>query len=287
MKRVVPGATTARKNPDNETSIMDLSFKKKWGIMAKAVILMLMLLAIRTLIDLNGYDTVPITPVVGAFITGAIFTIAIIFTGTFTDFKESEKVGGDIAASLKALYNDSRVLPLNDDAPTRVFRAHLRDLHRTISNGLRENRFSLPEVNRAMDTLNNDIRTLAFLNVAPPLIAKLRNELGLIDKTCNRVEVIIRTDFIPAAYALAEIATGAVILVMLFIKMDPLFEGTIIFAVISVMLIGLLLLIRDMDNPFEFGPGTYADVDLETLVYLETYFDEQDTIMAEKPPGTV
>ncbi|MDD1686059.1 hypothetical protein [Methanoregula sp.] len=263
---------------------MDPSFRKKWGIMFTAVIMMLVLLIIRTAIDLLGFDTVPITTVVGAFITGAIFTIAIIFTGTFTDFKESEKVGGDLAASLKALYNDSRVLPLADEAPARVFRTHLRNLLHTIRDGLLENRFSLAEVNRDLNVLNGDVRTLAYQNLAPPLVAKLRNELGLIDKTCNRIEVIIRTDFIPAAYALAEVATSGVILLMLFIKMDGLFESTILFAVICTMLIGLLLLIRDMDNPFEFGPTTYADVDLETLVFLETYFDEQDAIMAETPP---
>ena len=49
------------------------------------------------------------------------------------------------------------------------------------------------------------------------------------------------------------------------------------------MLIGLVLLIRDMDNPFEIGSNTYADVDLETLNYLDTYFDEQD---AEMEKGT-
>lgn len=264
---------------------MDIEFRKKWGIIIKAIVMMLVLLGVRTVIDLNGFDTIPISPVVGAFITGAIFTIAIIFTGTFTDFKESEKVGGDLAAALKALYNDSRVLPLADEKPTRVFRAHLRDLHCTLSSGLRENRFCLAEVNCKMTVLNNDIRALAFLNVAPPLIAKLRNELGAIDKICNRIEVIIRTDFIPAAYALAEVATGGVILLMLFIKMDPLFEGTLVFAVICTMLIGLLLLIRDMDNPFEFGPDTFADVDLETLVILETYFDEQDAEMLKDLPA--
>ncbi|MDD1693949.1 MAG: hypothetical protein LUQ71_04430 [Methanoregula sp.] len=264
---------------------MEPEFKKKWGIMFKAVLMMLVLLVIRTVIDLSGFDTIPITTVVGAFITGAIFTIAIIFTGTFTDFKESEKVGGDLAAALKAMYNDSRVLPLADEAPARVFRSHLRDLHRTIRDGLLENRFSLADTNRAMDALNNDIRTLAYQNVAPPLIAKLRNELGAIDKICNRIEVIIRTDFIPAAYALAEIATGGVILLLLFIKMDAMFESTIIFAVICTMLIGLLLLIHDMDNPFEFGPDAYADVDLETLVFLESYFDEQEKAMAMNPPA--
>ncbi len=265
---------------------MDVDLKKKYGIMFKAVIIMLVLLVPRTIIDLFGYDMVPINPVVGAFITGAIFTIAIIFTGTFTDFKESEKVGGDLAASLKALYNDSRVLPLADEAPARVLRSHVRDLHRAIRTCFNENNFNLHDINHEMNKINNDIRILSYLNVAPPLIAKLRNELGAIDKMANRVDVIIRTDFIPAAYALAEIATGSVILILLFVKMDPLFEGTIIFAVITSMLIGLLLLIRDMDNPFEFGAHTFADVDLETLTYLETYFDEQDADMERLQSGT-
>jgi hypothetical protein len=265
---------------------MDMEFKKKWGIMFKAVIIMLILLVPRTLIDLFGYDTVPINPVVGAFITGAVFTIAIIFTGTFSDFKESEKTGGDLAASLKALYNDSRVLPLADEAPARVLRSHVRDLLRAINTCFKENTFNLPDINREMDKINNDIRTLAFLNVAPPLIAKLRNEVGIIDKMTNRIDVIIRTDFIPAAYALAEIATASVILLLLFVKIDPYLEGTIIFAVIASMLIGLLLLIRDMDNPFEIGSHTYADVDLETLTYLEIYFDEQDAVMENLQSGT-
>lgn len=266
---------------------MDMEFKKKWGIMFKAVIIMLILLVPRTLIDMLGFDTIPINPVVGAFITGAIFTIAIIFSGTFSDFKESEKTGGDLAASLKALYNDSRVLPLTDEAPARVLRSHVRDLLRAIITGFKENTFNLPAINREMNKINNDIRTLAYLNVAPPLIAKLRNELGAIDKMTNRIEVIIRTDFIPAAYALAEIATASVLFILLFVKIDPYYEGTIIFAVISSMLLGLLLLIRDMDNPFEIGSHTYADVDLETLDYLETYFDEQDAVMKNLQPGTV
>jgi hypothetical protein len=261
---------------------MDLESKKKWGIMIQAFVIMVLLLIPRTIIDLLGYDTVPINPVVGAFITGAIFTLAIIFTGTFTDFKESEKAGGDLAASLKALYNDSRVLPITDQEPARVFRAHVRDLHRTMKRCFMENCWNLPDINREMDKVNEDIRVLAFANVAPPLIAKLRNELGAIDRMVNRIEVIIRTDFIPAAYALAEVATVSVIVLLLFVKIDPLPEATIVFAVISSMLIGLLLLIRDMDNPFEIGEHTFADVDLETLTYLESYFDEQDAVEAAR-----
>jgi hypothetical protein len=263
-----------------------MEYQKKWGIMSKAMVITLILLVPRTVIDFYGFDVVPINTVVGAFISGAIFTIAIIFTGTFTDFKESEKVGGDLAASLKALYNDSRVLPLTDEEPAQVFRAHVRNLHRAMQTCFSQNTWNLPEINREMDKINNDIRILSYLNVAPPLIAKMRNELGVLDKMTNRIEVIIRTDFIPAAYALAEVATGSVILLLLFIKMDPYLEGLIIFAVVCSMLIGLLLLIRDMDNPFEIGSNTYADVDLETLNYLTTYFDEQDAVMEKAKTGS-
>ncbi len=280
VDQVIQGSSSvfSKRNEDVKMG-MDSQFKKKWGIMIKAVIIMLILLVPRTLIDIYGYDVVPVNTIVGAFITGAIFTIAIIFTGTFTDFKESEKFGGDLAASLKALYNDSRILPLTDETPARVLRTHVRDLHRTISTCFKENTWNLPDINREMNSINNDIRTLSYLNVAPPLIVKLRNELGIIDKMTNRIEVIIRTDFIPAAYALAEIATGSVILLLLFINIDPYIEGAIIFSVVCSMLIGLVLLIHDMDNPFEIGSHTYADVDLETLNYLDTYFDEQDAEM--------
>jgi hypothetical protein len=256
-----------------------MELKKKWGIMTKALVLMLILLVPRTIIDFYGFDIVPVNALVGAFITGAIFTIAIIFTGTFTDYKESEKVGGDLAASLKTLYNDSRVLPLADEAPAGVFRAHVRSLHRTMYKCFMENSWNLPDLNHEMNKINNDIRILSVANVAPPLIAKLRNELGAIDKMVNRIDVIIRTDFIPAAYALAEVATAGVVILLLFVQMDSYLVGVIIYAVIVTMLIGLLLLIRDMDNPFEFGSHTYADVDIETLVYLESYFNEQDREM--------
>lgn len=253
---------------------MDLM--KKWGIILKALVIVLVLLGVRLLIIMAGYDTVPINPVVGAFITGAIFTIAVIFTGTFTDFKESEKIAGEMASALKAMYNDAIVIPLADETPLVIMRSHIRALLNTINASFMENKFNSRAINHAMDIVTDDIRVLGKLNVAPPTLAKLRVELGALDKLVNRVDVITRTEFIPAAYAVAEIATAAVILVMLFIKNDPYLEGSVIFVFLSLMLIALVLLIKDMDNPFEFHQGTSADVDVETLLKLGTYFEERE-----------
>ena len=64
--------------------------------------------------------------------------------------------------------------------------------------------------------------------------------------------------------------------------MDSHFESNIIFALICTMLIGLLLLIYHTDNPFEVGPDSFADDDLETLVNLDSIFDVQDAEIAGK-----
>jgi hypothetical protein len=90
----------------------------------------------------------------------------------------------------------------------------------------------------------------------------------------------METSFIPAAYAISELATAAAIVLLMFIKLDPLYEGLVVFLAFSALLISLNLLIRDMDNPFEVGEDSHADVDMVLLWKLEDYLEEK--IRADK-----
>jgi hypothetical protein len=49
----------------------------------------------------------------------------------------------------------------------------------------------------------------------------------------------------------------------------------LLFGSVSFVLISLLMLIKDMDNPFEFGKKTSADVDLTILFDLEKEFENR------------
>jgi hypothetical protein len=71
--------------------------------------------------------------------------------------------------------------------------------------------------------------------------------------------------FVPTAFALSQIAISAVILILLFINIEPFTGGMILFALTAILLIGILFLIKDMDDPF----SGYATVDLELLWNLE------------------
>ena len=65
------------------------------------------------------------------------------------------------------------------------------------------------------------------------------------------------------------------ILLLFFVKLDPYYEGLVLFTVLSMLLIALLLLIRDMDNPFEVGQKSYTDIDMFLLWDLEKKLDEK------------
>src|SRR3989304_210048 len=243
-------------------------FMKKWGLTFKVLVIVFFLLIIKILIGFFDLVIATASPRITALVGGVIFTIAIIFTGTLTDYKESEKIPGELAASLKALYNDSMMVR-NNDKITDDMRSHIRELLKIMISNFRKNVWELDEIGSSMDSINDDIYKLAENGVAPQFLVKLRTEMINIDKISNRIETITETTFIPAAYGIAELAVAAVLLVLLFVRTDPYYEGLALIGATSSLLIGLIMLIKDMDNPFEVGKNAYADVDLNILFGLE------------------
>jgi hypothetical protein len=126
-----------------------------------------------------------------------------------------------------------------------------------------------------MKGISERIYELAETNIAAPLLVKLRTELINIERLSNRIAVIKHTSFIPAAYTIAELAAAGVIGILFFVKIDPWYEGLVLFAVLSALLISLILLIKDMDDPFEVGKKSYADVDLSIVFDLEKEWESK------------
>jgi len=248
-------------------------FSKKWGLLFKVLIIAIGLMALKGGVDFLSSQVViakgewprAITALVG----GVVFTIAIIFSGVLADYKESEKIPGELAGSIKALYSDCKVIPFSDNQRAEELSSHIRGLLFTINANFRANVWEIKEINAAMDAANEDIRRLAETGLAPQFVVKLRTELMNIDKISNRIKTVTETTFIPAAYGLAELAVVAILVLLLFIRVEPYYGGMAIIGATAVLLIGILMLIKDMDNPFEVNKNTYADVDLSLLWNLE------------------
>ena len=241
----------------------------KWGLIIKAAGITGVLLVVRLVFDYLNYDVLSLTNLITAFISGAIFTIAIVFAGVLTDFKESEKIPGEIATSIRTLYSDLTLIRVPDKEITSRMQEKVYNLLVTINTNFRNNTWNLKEMDHTIDLFVEDISRLVDMNVPPQFTVKLKNELGIIDRLSHRVMTIAETSFIPAAYAISELAAAGVIILLFFVKLDPLYEGLVLFTVLCMLLAALLLLIRDMDNPFEVGRGSHADIDLFLLWDLE------------------
>ena len=251
------------------------SFMLKWGLIFKALAITALLLIVRLAIDLAGMDILTVTNLVTAFVGGAIFTIAIILTGTLADFKESERIPGDLVTALSALYADTGLVGQKHAGTAAEIKVHALVLLKAITKNFHNNVWSMDGIREEIEIINGKIYELADTNVAAPVLVKLRTELINIERLSNRIAVIKHTSFIPAAYTIAELAAAGVIGILFFVRIDLWYEGLVLFAVISALLISLILLIKDMDDPFEVGRKSYADVDLSILFDLEKEWESR------------
>lgn len=67
----------------------------KWGLIIKAAGITGVLLIVQLVFDYLNYDVLSLTNLITAFISSAIFTVAILCAGVLTDLWQSEKKVGE------------------------------------------------------------------------------------------------------------------------------------------------------------------------------------------------
>lgn len=249
-------------------------FRRKYGIVIKAGIISGVLALAKYYIDLNSYALIPMNTLITSLVGGILFIMGILFAGAIADYKEAEKMPGEISSSIRAIYNDTKVISLSKKEDKKILadmRAHTVDLLSTLNSNFKRNVWKLKEISVAMDKVTDDIRQLSEIGVAPGFITKFRSELTTIDRYCHRIDTITETTFLPAAYTIAQVAIVSILAVLMFTDFNISYGSVLIMFVVSGILISLVFLIKDVDSPFEVNESSYADVDLSLLFNLEDY----------------
>ncbi len=244
--------------------------RAKWGLVIKAFVVAVFVTGAKVLVDFIGWDLIPVSALTSALVTGVFFVIAILLAGVLTDFKESEKMLGEFAASIETLYNDARLI--GSDVETAGILEHVRGLiHTAITNFQRHGKWNINEINDAIQRIDEDI--LYFNRQGKPLgvLLRMRAELTNVKRVSFRIQSIKETTFLPAAHGIAEVSFGGIVLVLLLSDITPLYEGLLVVAALTLILTAVVLLIEDMDNPFE----GYATIDLGMIYKLDKYLDDK------------
>lgn len=94
----------------------------------------------------------------------------------------------------------------------------------------------------------------------------MKQEQSNLRRILIRIHTIRETSFVASGYLLADLITILLCIGLVLVKIEPFYESLFFVSVISYLMIFLLMLIRDLDNPFGYYEHTSSeDVSLKPL----------------------
>jgi predicted membrane chloride channel (bestrophin family) len=221
------------------------------------------------------YDVIPLrhlelSPLLAGVIAAEVFIVGFILSGTAADFKEAEKLPGEVVGSLDSIADECLIMDEELKLPeARQCVSLLADIGVSIRQWLlRGDGFD-----DVLDLLRRLIPLLIVFapNIQAGFTTRLKSEQANIRRVVIRMDTIRRTSYVSAGYLIAEV-TGLMILVLLLItQVGQLAPTLLVVGVITYLLVYAMAMIRDIDNPFEYHNGKpgAADVDLGVLESCE------------------
>lgn len=223
-----------------------VNFHEKWALTLKVFLLVVVPgLIVQYYVRLKDWNILDMNIIIASLLTGAVFLIGFMLAGILQDFKDSEQLLGSIASAILSFQDHNRIEPNKKNK--KALLTTLIKLTETIKKWL-ESKASTESVYDQLNGLNKH-----FVRF------KIKEGFSWMEETQKslrqdilRVHVIKETMFIKAGYTIMEIISAAVIVLIVFSKTDTFILGAATYAASSFTLVYMILLIRDMDDPFEF-----------------------------------
>jgi hypothetical protein len=249
--------------------------RPKWILVLKTMPFVVVIVGLKLLFHYLGYEFLPLNALFTAVISANIFLIGFLISGVLVDYKESEKLPGDLAASLETMADEGFIIYSNKKSKEADnYLAHLLDLNKSLIDWFykKERTESLL---KKLFMLN--VFFLAFeTQTQANFIARLKQEQNNIRKIIHRVHTIRETSFLGTGYAIVEIITFVLVIGMIFIVIDPFYASIFFVSFVSFMLIYMIFFIKDIDNPYNYKESeyNYNEVSLKPLIDCSKRIEE-------------
>lgn len=232
-----------------------------FGAFAAVVFVILLKLGAHWL----GWEFLSITPLFSGIVAANVFLMGFLLSGVLADFKESERLPGELSATLAAFTDEALCVWERSRNPVAL--ELLGFLHGLAGS---THAWFFKKV-RTKDLMAQVSGLNRFMLALEPLtqanyIVRLKQEQQTLRRALIRIHTIRETSFISSGYLIAEITSMLLAFGLIFANIDPFYESLFVVGVIIFLLTYLILLIRDLDNPFGYyESGTTEDVSLKPL----------------------
>lgn len=224
------------------------TLRRLWFV-ARVSLLLAGILVVKILVHRRHWEVLAPNPLFPALVASEVFLMGFLLNGVLMDYKESEKIPGELASALECLASETdSVRERHADADVTGARALLAGFATDLLLWIRDGGVVTPLLNE-FDTLQRSIQRLAIWNPAP-LQARLLLELATIRRHVYRIEVIRETAFVPTVYWMTYVGAALLLGGLMFAEIEPFGEALYFIGALTLLLLKLLFLIGDLDNPF-------------------------------------
>jgi hypothetical protein len=219
----------------------------------------------KLLVHVVNWEPISLNALFTGIIAANVFLMGFLLSGVLSDYKESERLPGELSACLENMAQE--VIGIGITKPEANVGTCLARLSR-LANDMYGYFYKKVEISDLLEGVND--LTIQFESLQPftqgTFVARLKQEQSNLRRTLIRINIIRETDFVSTGYLLADMITVLLCVGLVLTSVDPFYEGLFFAGVIAYLMIFLLLLIRDLDNPFGYyESGSSADVTLQPL----------------------
>ncbi len=225
---------------------------KKWHLLIKIIPILIVILILKLIFHQYGFEVVSLNALFTSIIAATTFLIGFLIAGVISDYKESEKIPGDMAASLEAIYDEAYILHKNKgNSVTNGFILNYKDfLHILLAWFYRKERTRV--IIGKLHHMNDYFAEFESMMQAN-FLTRMKNEQNKIRKMIIRIDNIRDLSFIQSGYTIVEILVFLVVVGLLITKVEPFYESVFFTITVSFLLIYMINLIKDLDNPFDYS----------------------------------
>ncbi|PKN69171.1 MAG: hypothetical protein CVU54_11730 [Deltaproteobacteria bacterium HGW-Deltaproteobacteria-12] len=236
--------------------------KPKWWLVIKLLPILLGFMFLKWVIHFYDLEFLTMNALFSSLIAGTVFLIGFLISGVLSDYKESEKIPGEIAACLDTLSDDAlSVHYKKKDERVNQWLEHVLQTQNLIMDWL----YSRVPFSMLLEHVENYSEHFSQLEDLIPAnyIVRLKQEQSCLRKMLIRIQVIRDTSFVPSAYAIVESLAVLISIGLLLVEIEPFYESLFFLGFVVFLVLYMMFLIRDLDNPFEYSehgetPGEIA-----------------------------
>lgn len=245
----------------NERASINLS---RWLILLKIIPLTVLFCLLKWLTHQMKWEIGSFDALTGSLLAAVTFTLAFLLTGTLNDYRMSKDMPDQLSTAANTI-QDTNLMIANrhPDYNPAPLAETLAEILKSVVLWLEQGK-PFERVEKTITILNQALVPLSKY-AEPPLMGRVQAEQANMRHIVARIRVIRDTDFLTPAYTLLYILLTAASIALLTVGTKDFNANLLISGFLFATFTYLVMLINDLDNPFEFDGKSCADVDLSPL----------------------